>query len=161
MHQCGTQSSAILEVCSGIKKLQGDVTDTSRHIIMEDMVLWAYNNRCNINIGVSLEKKMIDSIISLRFNPRECVAQYTTAEQGISILAFRARSTQETESLKAQELAEEKTVAIRRYEELLKLVLTTVCILASSYQDIKLNIATFCAILFGLCSEMNMTTTRR
>jgi hypothetical protein len=70
--------------------------------------MWAYDNRRNIDIGVFLEKKTIDSIISLRFNPGRWVAQYATAEQGISVLAFRARSTQETETLKSQELAKKK-----------------------------------------------------
>ncbi len=50
--------------------------------------MWAYDNRRDINIGVFLEKRTIDNIISLRFNPGRCVAQYATAEQGISILAF-------------------------------------------------------------------------
>ena len=50
--------------------------------------MWAYDNRCDIDIGVFLEKKTIDSIINLRFNPGGCVAQYATAEQGISVLAF-------------------------------------------------------------------------
>jgi hypothetical protein len=50
--------------------------------------MWAYDNRRNIDIGVFLEKKTIDSIISLSFNPGGCVAQYATAEQGISVLAF-------------------------------------------------------------------------
>jgi hypothetical protein len=56
-----------------------------------------------------LEKRKINSIISLWFDPGGCVAQYAMAEQGISILAFQARSMQEAETLKAHELAEEKT----------------------------------------------------
>jgi hypothetical protein len=59
-----------------------------QQIITEDMSMWAYDNRRDINIGVFLEKRTIDNIISLRFNPGRCVAQYATAEQGISILAF-------------------------------------------------------------------------
>jgi hypothetical protein len=52
------------------------------------MAMWAYDNRRDINIGVFLEKKTIESIIRLRFDPGGCVAQYAMAEQGISILAF-------------------------------------------------------------------------
>ncbi len=82
------------------------------------------------------------------------MAQCVTAEQGISILAFRARSTQETETLKAQELAEEKTVATRSYKESLMLARTTVCVPALTYQDVsKLNIATFCAFLWTLFGD--------
>jgi hypothetical protein len=87
------------------RKSRGDATDTLQQIITEDMSMWAYDNRCDINIGIFLEKKTIDMIISLHFNPGGCVAQYSTVEQGISVLAFQARSTQETETLKAQELA--------------------------------------------------------
>jgi hypothetical protein len=57
---------------------------------------------------------------------------------------------QETEILKAQELAEEKMVATRCYKESLKLARTKVCVPASTYQDVKLNIATFCAFLWTL-----------
>jgi hypothetical protein len=70
------------------KKSRGDSTNTFCQIITEDMATWAYDNRGNIDIGIFLEKKTIDSIISLHFNPGGCVAQYRTAEQGISILAF-------------------------------------------------------------------------
>ncbi len=70
------------------RKLRGDATDMFQQIITEDMSMWAYDNRCDIDIGVFLEKKTIDSIINLRFNPGGCVAQYATAEQGISVLAF-------------------------------------------------------------------------
>jgi hypothetical protein len=55
---------------------------------MEDRTTWAYDNRCDINIGMFLKKKMIDIIISLWFNPGGCVAQHAMAEQGISIMAF-------------------------------------------------------------------------
>ncbi len=115
--------------------------------------MWAYDNRHDIDIGVFLEKKTIDSIIRLRFNPGRCVAQYATSEQGISILAFQARSTQETETLKAQELAEEKTVVMRSYEESLKLAQTTISVPALTYHNVKLNIATFCAFLWTLLGD--------
>jgi hypothetical protein len=70
------------------RKSRGDLTDTIWQIIAEDMATWAYDNRCDIDIGVFLKKKTINSIISLWFNPGGSVAQYATAEWGISILAF-------------------------------------------------------------------------
>jgi hypothetical protein len=135
------------------KKSRWDSTDMFCQIITKDMATWAYDNRHNINIGVFLKKKTIDSIISLHFNPGGCVAQYAMAEQGISILAFWARSTQEMETLKAQKLAEENMVAMRSYEESLKLAQTTVRVPASTYQDVKLNIATFCAFLWTMFGD--------
>ncbi len=127
--------------------------DTFCQIITEDMATWAYDNKRDIDIGIFLKKKTIDSIISLRFNPGGCVAQYATVEQGISILAFQARSTQEMETLKAQELAEEKTVGTRSCKESLKLTQTMVRAIALTYQDAKLNIATFCAFLWTLFGD--------
>ncbi len=135
------------------RKLRGDATDTFQQIITEDMATWAYDNRCNIDIGVFLEKKTIDSIISMRFNPGGCVAQYATAEQGISVQAFQARSTQETETLKAQELVEEKMVATWSHKESLKLAQTTVRVPALTYQDVKFNITMFCAFLWTLFGD--------
>jgi hypothetical protein len=102
---------------------------------------------------VYLEKKTIISIISLRFNPMGCVAQYAMAKQGISILAFWAHSTQETETLKAQELAKERTVATSNYEEALNIAKTMVRVPALRYQDMKLNISTFCAFLWTLFGD--------
>jgi hypothetical protein len=132
------------------KKSRGDSTDTFCQIITEDMATWTYDNRRDIDLGIILEKKTIDSIISLHFNPGGCVAQYAMVEHGISILAFQAWSTQEMETLKVKELAEEKTVATKSYKESLKLAQTTVRVPASTYQDVKLNIATFCAFLWTL-----------
>ncbi len=135
------------------RKSRGDATDTFQQIITEDMATWAYDNRRDINIGIFLEKKTIDSIISLRFNPGRCVAQYATAEQAISILAFQDGSTQEAETVKAQKLAEEKTVATRSYEESLKLARTTVRVPALTYHNVKFNIATFCAFLWTVFGD--------
>ncbi len=118
------------------------------------MATWAYDNRRNIDIGVFLKKKTIDSIISLQFNLGGCVAQHTTAEQGILTLAFCAHSMHETETLKAQELAKEKNVATRSYKELLKLTRTMVRIPTSSYQDINRNISTFCAFFWTLFGDV-------
>ncbi len=129
------------------------MTDTYRNIILDNMKKWAWDNRRDINKGVYLKKKTIDSIISLRFNIGGCVAQYTMAKQGISILAFRACSMQETETLKAQELAKERTVATRSYEEALKIAKTMVYAPALTYQDMKLNICTFCTFLWMLFGD--------
>jgi hypothetical protein len=126
------------EQVQALKKSRGDSTDTFCQIITEDMATWEYDNRRDINIGVFLKKKRIDSIISLHFNLGGCVAQYAMAEQGISILAFCARSTQQTETVKLQELVEEKTVVTRSYKESRKLAQTTVCVPALTYQDVEL-----------------------
>jgi hypothetical protein len=52
-----------------------------------------------------------------------------------------------------QELSEERTVATRSYKEALKIAMTMVCFPASTYQDMKLNISTFCAFLWMLFGD--------
>ncbi len=134
-------------------KSRGGVTDTYRNIILEDMKKWAWDNRRDFNKGVYLKKKTINSMISLCFNPGGCVAQFSLAEQGIFILVFQAHSKQEIETLKVQELAKERIVAMRSYKEALKIAKTTVCAPTSTYQDIKLNISTFCAFVWTLFGD--------
>ncbi len=132
------------------KKSRGGVMDMYCNIILKDIKKWAWDDRRDIDKGVHLKKKTINSIISFCFNPGGCAAQYTTAGQGISILAFWARSTQEIETFKVQELTEERSVATRSYKEVLKIAKTMVCAPALTCQDMKLNISTFCAFLWTL-----------
>ncbi len=80
-----------------------------------------FPQQTEINKGIYFEKRAIDSIITLRFNPGECIAQYSTAKQGISILTCCARLAEEIETLRKQEHAAEQTAATRSYKELLEL----------------------------------------
>jgi hypothetical protein len=125
------------------KKSWGHAMDTFQPIIAEDMETWLYNTRREINSGIFPKEKTIDSIIGLWFNPGVYVAQYTMAEQGISILALRVCSMHETETLEVQELVEERTVATRSYRESFKLSKTTVRVLASLFTDMKLTLQPF------------------
>ncbi len=121
-----------------------------RTILMEDMKTWAFHNRQEIDKGIHFEKKTNDSIITLQFNSGGCITQYSTAEQGISILTCHARSAEEIETLRKQEHAAEQTAATRSYKELLELAKMLVRPLASTYSDMKSNIALFCALLWDL-----------
>jgi hypothetical protein len=68
-------------------------------------------------------------------------------------LDFSSMVNTRMETLKAQELAEEKTVAMRSYKESLKLAQTMVCVLALTYKNVKMSIGTFCAFLWTLFGD--------
>jgi hypothetical protein len=99
------------------KKSCGDTPDTFRNILMEDMKMCAFHNRQEINKGIHFEKKTIDSIITLQFNPGGCIVQYSTAKQGISILTCCARSEEEIEISCKQEHTAEQNAATQSYKE--------------------------------------------
>jgi hypothetical protein len=95
-------------------------------------------------------RREINSIITLRFNPGGCIAQYSMAKQVISILTCCARSAKEIEILHEQEHAAEQTAATRSYKESFELAKMPVRPPALMYSDMKLNIASFCALLWAL-----------
>jgi hypothetical protein len=142
------------------KKSRGDTTDTFRDILVEDMKTWAFHNRQKINKGIHFEKKTIDSIIMLQFNQGGCIAQYSMAKQGISILRCHPRPAEEIEILREQEHAAEQIAVTRSYKESLELAKMPVRPPALMYSDMKLNIALF-AHYCGPCLAMSAITVRR
>ncbi len=117
------------------------------------MKTWVFHNSQEINEGIHFEKKTINSITTLRFNPGGCVAQYSMAKQGISILTCCTRSAEEIEILRKQEHAAKQTTATRRYKELLELAKMPIQPPVWMYSDMKLNIALFCSLLWALFGD--------
>jgi hypothetical protein len=117
------------------------------------MKQYAYDRRIQIDSSVYLEQETIKAIVELRFNPGEGVAHLSSASKGLSILACRARTTQETERVREQEQALSTTERTRLLDDLLKLPKGTTRAPADNFWELKMNVSTFMSlvwVLFGL-----------
>ncbi len=102
----------------------------------------------------------MEDIVGLRFNPGQGVAQFKSAERGLSLLICRTRTPEEIERVRDKEAAEHLTPATRVLEEALKLQRGDPRAPASNYFELKLNITMFC-VLFTRCLGTSAVTTLR
>jgi hypothetical protein len=102
--------------------------------------------------SIYLTAKFFDDLVALRFNPEGPVAQYESAARGVSILACHLLMAVKAEYQRGYEEASEQTKTTRKLEDLLKDKGKTVAP-APNYMQLKLNIGTFCALLWALFGE--------
>ncbi len=117
---------------------------------------YAYDCRIQINTSIYLEQESIKAIVELRFNPGEGVAHLALASKGLSILACRARTIQETERVCEHEQALSAMEKMRNLEHLLHLLKGTTQAPADNFWELKMNTATFMSlvwVLFGSNSD--------
>ena len=84
---------------------KGKNIDTYRHHLYARMKQYLYDRRIQIDTSVYLEQESIKAIVKLRFNPGEGVAHLALELKGLSILACRRCTMQETERVRKQEQA--------------------------------------------------------
>ncbi len=126
-----------------------------RRQLQKLMEEWSRNYRTKIDT-IFFEQKTIEDIIHLQFNPGEGIAQYRTAERGISILVCRPRGIEETERLRDHEHATEATKSTRTLCDASNLTTLKPRLPASTFHNMQRNIKTFCAflyVLFGIKCE--------
>jgi hypothetical protein len=122
--------------------------------LMKGMTDYAYNCRIVIDRGIYLEQDTMKSILDLRFNPGEGIAYVQSAAKGLSLLCCRSRSNNKTKEIKERELTLNAMEQTRQFEEYVKYVKGTVARQpASSYWDLKQNIATYMALLWVLFGD--------
>ena len=124
--------------------------DVQRRHIAYGMEQWARTHGVELDRGIYFEQKTIEDIINLRFNPGQGVAQFKSAEKGLSLLVCRSRTPEEIERVREKEQAEQLTQATRVLEEALKLQRGDPRAPANSYLELKLNITSYCALLHTL-----------
>ncbi len=88
----------------------------------------------------------------LRFNPGGPVAQYDSVDRGISMLVCRSLSAAEVELQRGYEEATEQTKSTRRLKDLLK-EKNKITKPPQNYMELKLNMGTFCALLWALFGD--------
>ena len=127
--------------------------DVQRRHIEHGMEQWARKLGVELDRGIYLEQKTIEDIVNLRFNPGQGVAQFKSAEKGLSLLVCRSRTPEEIERVREREQAEQLTQATTVLEEALKLQRGDPRAPASNYFELKLNITSFCALVYTLFGE--------
>ncbi len=129
---------------------KGKNINAYRHHLYAQMKQYAYERRIQIDTSIYLGQETIKAIVELQFNPGEGVAHLALASKGPSILACRARATQETERVCKQEQALSATEKTRLLEDLLRLPKGTTQAPADNFWEFKMNIATFMSLVWVL-----------
>jgi hypothetical protein len=129
---------------------KGKNIDAYRRHLYSRMKQYAYDQRIQIDTSVYLEQETIKAIVELHFNPGEGVTHLSSASKGLSILACRARTTQETECVRKQEQALSATEKTRLLDDLLKLPKGTTRAPADNFWELKMNVSTFMALVWVL-----------
>lgn len=127
--------------------------DVQRRHLAHGMEQWARMKGVELDRGIYFEQKSVEDIVNLRFNPGQGVAQFKSAEKGLSLLICRSRTPEEIERVREREEAEQLTQATRVLEEALKLQRGDPRPPASNYFELKLNITSFCALVHTLFGD--------
>jgi len=143
----GSNLPDIWEVFNATK---GENMDAYCKHIYARMKHYAYDRRIQIDSSVYLEQETIKAIVELRFNPVEGVAHLSSESKGLSILACRARTAQETERVREQEQALSATEKTLLLEDLLKLPKGTTQAPADNFWELKMNVSTFMSLIWVL-----------
>jgi hypothetical protein len=120
---------------------------------MEEMKQWARSHDVQINRSIYFEKASMDDITKMEFGPGTPTAYLNTAEQGISILTCRPRMGNEAAELRAKEHAVDSTHRNHTLAEALLLGKRDPRPPASTFHELKLDLGTFCALLWVLFGD--------
>lgn len=126
--------------------------DEVRANLKEGMQAFARERNCELDGGVFFEKKTLDDIVDLKFNPGGGTAVLKSAGLGLSILACRPISAAEREHSIQREEALQESKGNRTLEEAFKASTTDPRYPPSTYHELRLLTATYAgllAVLFG------------
>ncbi len=161
---CGVMSAKdIWNIWSIIQATKGKAHGSSCNHLKKSIESSCRSRHIERDKSIYLTAKFFEDLVALRFNPGGPVAQYELAGRGISMLSCRSLMAVEAETQRgyykeALELTKAETQ--RGYEEVSKLTKTTRKLedilkekgktpsSAPNYMQLKLNIGTFCALLW-------------
>jgi hypothetical protein len=111
--------------------------------LKEGMQAFAKDRNCELDGGVFFEKKTLDDIVDLKFNPGGGTAVLKSAGLGLSILACRPISAAERELATQREEALQESKGNRTLEEAFKASTTDPRYPPSTYHELRLLMATY------------------
>lgn len=150
---CGVMSAKdIPNIWSIIQATKGKAHDTYRDHLKKSIESWCRSRHIERDKSIYLTAKFFDDLVALKFNPGGPVAQYDSAGRGISMLSCRSLTAVEAETQRGYEEASELTKTTRKLEDILKEKGKTPSP-APDYMQLKLNIGTFCALLWALFGD--------
>jgi hypothetical protein len=107
---CGVmQAKNIPTIWYAIQSTKGKAYDTYRDHITKAITSWCRTHNMERDKSIFLKQQFLDDLVKLRFNPGGRVAQYESADKGISMLVCRSLSAAEVENLRGYEDASEQT----------------------------------------------------
>ncbi len=151
---CGVRNAKqIPPIWAVIQKSKGKTFDPYQAHLTEVM-----DSRCRMkhirkDRSIFLGAKFFDNLVALRFNPGGAVAQYLSISRGILMLACRSLNAVEAEYQSDYKELASHTSNTRSLKELLKGNQGKVVLPAPDYMQLKLNIRTYCALLWALFGD--------
>lgn len=127
--------------------------DAQRTQLVEEMTDWAKKEEVVVNRGIYFDKSTMDDIVKMEFCPGTPTAYLNTAEQGMSLLICRPRTGNETADIRSREQAMKLTARNHTLTEALVLSRRDPRPPAANYHELKLDLGTFCALLWVLFGD--------
>ena len=149
---CGITNTEDIPIIWALFKTSKDREDYHLNI-QKCMTVWSKANGTPIDHGMFLSSDTIDDIVKLRPNPGGSSATLKTGERGISILACLPRAANEIENIRLREVAAEESKASQTLKEAEKLAAADSREPANDLLSLKLNLATYAALLWALFAE--------
>ncbi len=152
---CGVPNAQhIPAIWSVIQATKGKSVDFYRAHLAKSIDAWCRLHHINRNKSLFLEAKFFKDLVALRFNPGGAVAQFHLAARGMSMLACWSLTAAKAEHWcrEYKEVAA-NTTHMQSLDELLKHNHGRTVAPALSYMDLKLNIRTYCGLLWLLVGD--------
>jgi hypothetical protein len=115
------------------------------------MQAFTRTHNCEIDGGVFFDKKTLDDLMDLKFNPGGRTAVLKSAGMGLLILSCQPVSAVERELTRLQEEALRESKGNRTLEEVFK-ISTTDPDPPSTFQELRILTSTFASLLYVLFS---------
>ncbi len=151
---CGVPNAQhIPAIWSVIQATKGKSVDSYRAHLAKSIDAWCRLHHINRDKSLFLEAKFFEDLVALRFISGGPVAQFHSAARGMSMLACRSITAAKAEHCCKYEEAAANTTHTRSLDELLKRNRGRTVVPALSYMDLKLNIGTYCGLLWLLFGD--------
>jgi hypothetical protein len=140
-------------IWSVIQATKGKSVNSYRAHLAKSIDAWCCLHHINCDKFLFLEAKFFEDLVALRFNPGGPVAQFHSAARGMSMLACRSLMAAKAWYCREYKEAAANTMHTQSLDELLKRNCGRTVAPASSYMDLKLNIGTYCGLLWLLFGD--------
>ncbi len=151
---CGVRSAQqIPPIWSVIQATNGKSFDTYRAYIAKAINTWCCSHHINRDKSIFLEAKFFEDLVALHFNPGGPVAQLHSLARGLLMLACHSLTAVEAEYCREYDEAAANTKHTRSLEDLLKRNCGKTVAPATNYMDLKLNIGTYCSLLWAIFGD--------
>ncbi len=130
-------------------------SDAHRLELGAQMRAWTEYTKTPIVRNMDFSDKALGYIVKMQFNPPGCagVAYYSSIDKGLTILTCRPPEGEDIEAIRAREMLEELATTRTLADVLNTPTITGNIKPAEDYNELMMNLATFCALLWSLFGE--------